>query len=89
MKYNTLDERTCDIDLVLAAAEYFGLSDTKVTKGWAAEAKKHGAPAAEIRRLESAFDHEDLAKALALLPLVSTYPRSPYPANQKDAQTRA
>ena len=39
----------------------------KVTKGWAAEAKKHSAPAAEIRRLESAFDHEDLAKALALL----------------------
>jgi serine/threonine-protein kinase HipA len=72
----TLDEGTCDIDLVLAAAEYFGLSDTKartavkavakVTKGWAAEAKKHSAPAAEIRRLESAFDHADLAKALAL-----------------------
>jgi serine/threonine-protein kinase HipA len=70
--------------LVLAAAEYFGLSDTKapttvkavakVTKGWSTDAKKHGAPAAEIRRLESAFDHEDLAKALALLPPVSNSP---------------
>jgi serine/threonine-protein kinase HipA len=71
-----LDEGTCDIGLVQSAAEYFGLSPTSaraiikqvatVTAGWREVARAAGAAAAEIRRMESAFEHDDLEKSLAL-----------------------
>lgn len=71
-----LDEGTCDLGLVLSAAEYFGLSTAAAraiikqvataTATWrdvalAAQANPH-----EIRRMASAFDHDDLTRALAL-----------------------
>lgn len=71
-----LDEGTCSIDLLEAAAGYFGLSLQSareilkavagVTATWREEAKKVGARRAEINRMASAFEHEDLAQALAL-----------------------
>jgi len=71
-----LDEGTCDIGLVESAAEYFALSPTSaraiikqvaaVTARWREVARAAGAGAAELRRMESAFQHDDLERALAL-----------------------
>jgi serine/threonine-protein kinase HipA len=71
-----LDEGTCSLDLVESAAEYFGLGPaqartvikqvTAATATWRAVAKETGARLAEINRLASAFEHDDLTKALAL-----------------------
>ena len=72
----SLDDATCDLGLALSVAEYFGLKPTNateivkqvagVTRGWSAAAERVGARAAEIKRMASAFEHDDLAKALAL-----------------------
>jgi serine/threonine-protein kinase HipA len=71
-----LDEATCDLDLVLSSAEFFGLGlkEAKaivrevadVTSKWRDVASAAGAPQAEIRRMASAFEHKDLTRALAL-----------------------
>jgi serine/threonine-protein kinase HipA len=70
------DEFTCDLPLVLDVAGYFGLSDSeakaivrdvaRVTATWRAAATARGARPAEVRRMESAFEHDDLTRALAL-----------------------
>ena len=72
----TLDEATCDLDLVLSSAEYFSLAlkdarrivseVAKVTEKWRQVAVAAGALNAEIQRMASAFEHEDLRRALAL-----------------------
>ncbi len=71
-----LDEGTCDLDLVLSVAELFDLSAAEArqiikevaaaTRTWRDAAAAARARPAEIRRMESAFEHEDLQKALAL-----------------------
>lgn len=70
-----LDEGTCSIDLLESAAEYFALSMPKaraiikevavVTTTWRDIAKEVGARGAEINRMASAFEHDDLHRALA------------------------
>ncbi len=70
------DEGTCDMRLVLDAAEYFSLDGAAAkeivkevaaaTAEWRNVARSFNAPPAEIRRMESAFEHEDLQRALAL-----------------------
>ena len=70
------DEGTCDIDLVLSVAEYFGIGlavartiikeVATVTATWRDVAGVAKASSSEIRRMESAFEHRDLTKALAL-----------------------
>ena len=71
-----LDEGTCSLDLLESAAEYFSLAlaDARgiikevasATSGWRETAKEVGARGAEINRMASAFEHDDLNKALAL-----------------------
>ena len=71
-----LDEGTCSVDLLEAAARYFGLGlkparailkeVAVATATWRDVARSAGARAAEIARMASAFEHEDLKKALAL-----------------------
>jgi serine/threonine-protein kinase HipA len=72
----SLDEATCDLDLVLSSAEFFGLGlkEAKATakdvaaatSTWRDVAAAAGAPQNEIRRVSSAFEHNDLTRALAL-----------------------
>ncbi len=71
-----LDEGTCSLDLVQSAAAYFGLPLTKAhaiirevaaaTRTWRIVAGEVGARPAEISRMASAFEHDDLARAKAL-----------------------
>ena len=71
-----LDDGTCDLALVLSVAGLFSLSAAdardivrevaQVTRRWRDVAAAAGARPAEIRRMESAFEHDDLVKALAL-----------------------
>lgn len=71
-----LDEGTCSIDLLESAADYFALSlaEARVILGqvagatsrWREVARDVGAPAAEMDRMASAFEHDDLQRALAL-----------------------
>jgi serine/threonine-protein kinase HipA len=71
-----LDDGTCSLALVESAAEYFGLSPVQArailkstaeaVSDWRDVAKAAGAKAAEIRRMASAFEHDDLARALTL-----------------------
>lgn len=71
-----LDEGTCDLALVISAAEYFGLStpDAKsiikevatVAATWRDVAVSLDAGSGEIRRIESAFEHDDLKRAQEL-----------------------
>ena len=71
-----LDEATCDIDLVLSVAGYFGLTAKEAkaivsrvghaVSTWRDVAKRNGAKAAEIERMASAFEHEDLERAKRL-----------------------
>jgi len=71
-----LDEGTCSIELLEAAAGYFGLGVeparsiirevAKVTATWRQIAQRVGARAPEITRMASAFEHDDLKHALAL-----------------------
>jgi serine/threonine-protein kinase HipA len=72
-----LDEATCSIDLLESAAAFFGLQlpvarriirgVAEVTKAWRDVAREVGSREAEIRRMESAFEHDDLEKALRLI----------------------
>jgi serine/threonine-protein kinase HipA len=69
-----LDEGTCSLDLVESAAAYFslGLAPARavikevatVTATWRSVAKDVGARPSEINRMASAFEHDDLARAL-------------------------
>jgi serine/threonine-protein kinase HipA len=71
-----LDEGTCSLDLLEQASEYFSLSLSQarkiikevatVTATWRNTAKAVGARSAEITRMASAFEHDDLRRALAL-----------------------
>lgn len=71
-----LDEGTCSIDLLEKAAEYFGLGleSARVilkevagaTSTWRDVAQEVGARGVEINRMASAFEHDDLRRALAL-----------------------
>jgi serine/threonine-protein kinase HipA len=71
-----LDEGTCSIDLLESAAGFFGLSLKQaraairevagVTRTWQEVAKEVGGKRAEIARMASAFEHEDLRVALLL-----------------------
>jgi serine/threonine-protein kinase HipA len=71
-----LDEGTCSLDLLEAAAEYFGLGLPQArviikevaaaASSWRSVAQEVGARTAEINRMASAFDHEELRRAMAL-----------------------
>lgn len=71
-----LDEGTCSIDLLEAAAEFFGLmlrqaraiikEVAAATATWRDTAKAVGARSIEITRMGSAFEHVDLERALKL-----------------------
>jgi serine/threonine-protein kinase HipA len=70
----TLEDGTCSIELAETAAEYFGMgpADARdvirevatVTARWRGLARAVGAGAREIDRMASAFEHDDLARAL-------------------------
>lgn len=71
-----LEESTCSIDLLEEAAPYFALSLTDArlilkevataTASWREVAREVGARSREIQRMASAFEHEELRRALAL-----------------------
>lgn len=71
-----LDEGTCSLDLLESASEYFSLAQADAraiikevataTSGWREIARNTGARSAEIDRMASAFEHDELTKALAL-----------------------
>lgn len=71
-----LDEGTCSVELLQETAGYFGLGDgqartiirevAEVTRTWQMLAMDVGAKRAEIARMASAFEHEDLQTALKL-----------------------
>nr|WP_233125920.1 HipA domain-containing protein [Gluconobacter sp. DsW_058] len=71
-----LDEGTCSVDLFEAASEFFALTLPQaravikdmatVTATWRETAREVGARSAEIQRMASAFEHNDLRQALAL-----------------------
>ena len=70
------DDGTCSTELVREVAPLFGLKTAdadqmisqvaRATQTWADVAKSVGASASEIKRMASAFEHEDLLKALSL-----------------------
>jgi len=70
------DEATCSIDLLEASAGYFALSLTDArsilgqvaaaTSTWRSVAREVNASRAEMDRMASAFEHEELRRALAL-----------------------
>jgi serine/threonine-protein kinase HipA len=69
-------ESTCSIELLEAAAGFYALplagarailkEVAVVTRTWRTSAQEVGAPSSEIHRMASAFEHDDLHKALAL-----------------------
>lgn len=71
-----LDEGTCSLDLLEAASEFFALTLPQaraivkevatVTATWRDTAKAVSARSTEINRMASAFEHDDLKRALAL-----------------------
>jgi serine/threonine-protein kinase HipA len=71
-----LDEGTCSLDLLEQASEYFALTLAQarviikevaaVTATWRDTARVVGAHSAEIARMATAFEHDDLKRALAL-----------------------
>jgi serine/threonine-protein kinase HipA len=71
-----LDEGTCSLDLLESASQLFGLTlpgaraiikeVATATAAWRDTAKACGARSAEIHRMASAFEHDDLKRALAL-----------------------
>jgi serine/threonine-protein kinase HipA len=68
-----LDDPTASLDLAFEVGEYFGLKATEAreiareaarsVRAWRKEAAKLGLAAAEIDRMASAFEHDDLAAA--------------------------
>ena len=71
-----LDEGTCSLDLLESAAGFFALTLARartvikevatVTATWRDTAREVGARAAEIDRMASAFEHDELRRALTL-----------------------
>lgn len=71
-----LDENTASLDLAFSVAEEFGLSKEeakgiakevgKAVKQWREEARKFHISFNEMERMSSAFEHQDLARAVAL-----------------------
>lgn len=71
-----LDEGTCSLDLLEAAAEYFslGLAEARiiikevaiVTATWRGVARDAGVRPREIERMASAFEHDELQRGLVL-----------------------
>lgn len=71
-----LDEGTCSLELLEEASEFFALTlgqarqiisqVADATATWREVAKAVGARSAEINRMSSAFEHDDLKRALAL-----------------------
>lgn len=71
-----VDECTASLDLALSVAEYFGLNQAdaqqtakevgRSVRHWREEAATLGLPPAQIDRMASAFEHDDLNTALAL-----------------------
>lgn len=71
-----LDEGTCSVDLLEASSEYFGLNlanarriikDVAVaTSKWREVAREVAARSTETTRMASAFEHDDLHRALGL-----------------------
>jgi serine/threonine-protein kinase HipA len=71
-----LDEGTCSIDLLERAAGYFALGLPRArriirevavaTARWRTVARAAGARPAEINRMSSAFEHDDMTRGLAL-----------------------
>ena len=71
-----LDEGTCDLGLVESVAELFGLGPKpardiiaavgRATRAWREVAAAAGARPTEIRRMQSAFEHEDSRQAWAM-----------------------
>jgi len=71
-----LDEGTCSLDLLESASEFFGLTLAQaraiikgvaaVTVTWRDSAAAVGVRSTEIDRMASAFEHDDLQRALAL-----------------------
>ncbi len=69
-------ESTCSIELLEEAAGYYALplagsrailkEVAQATQAWRTVAQEVGASSAEIHRMSSAFEHDDLYKALAL-----------------------
>ncbi len=72
----SLDDGACDLDLVLSVAEYFGLGlaaakaivkeVAAATATWREVAKSLDVRPSETNRMQSAFEHGDLTRALAL-----------------------
>ncbi len=70
-----LEDTTASLDLALSVADYFELSGDEAraiaaevgqaVSGWRAEARALGLRSAEIQRMTSAFEHEDLSAATA------------------------
>jgi serine/threonine-protein kinase HipA len=70
-----VDNPTASVDLALSVAEYFDLRIDEARQiaaevgnavsSWREEAKRVGIADAEIKRMSSAFDHDELKKALA------------------------
>ena len=70
------DEATCDIELLRSVSEYFDISlvdadkiireVAEATRAWREVAASEGATRKEIERMESAFEHNELAQALTL-----------------------
>lgn len=70
------DDGTCSIELLRCVADEFALkikhadslirAVAEICRDWRQVARKRGAPAAEIKRMTSAFEHEDMAHALSL-----------------------
>lgn len=88
------EDGVCRFDAVLEVAEYFDVSPTLAIRvvagavsGWRQVAASMGASASEIRRMASAFEHEDLKDALrfARQPRVSGRPEtfSPSPSGAR------
>jgi serine/threonine-protein kinase HipA len=70
-----LHESTCSVDLLESAAEFFALTLPQArniikevalaTARWRITAKRLGAKADEVHRMATAFEHDDLKRALA------------------------
>jgi serine/threonine-protein kinase HipA len=71
-----LDDPTASLDLALETADYYDLSAAdarrvarevaEAVSGWRTEAIRFDVPTREIDRMASAFEHDDLTKALHL-----------------------
>jgi len=70
------DDGSCSIELLRSVADEFSLKPkaadalirevAEATRHWAIAAQRRGASEREIRRMQSAFEHHDLHRALAL-----------------------